>query len=101
MDNQLLVQLDRRMADQYEHLCLRLDDFESHLSDVQRVHAARMDAHEEYHRAQEHRWGGIALAGRYPFRLALLVGMGGWLLAGGGGHGDVLRVWLHGLMSIF
>lgn len=101
MDNQLLAQLERRLAEHYEHLCQRLDDIEEHLSQVQQVQSGRMDAHEAYHATHEHRWGGIALAGRYPFRLALVVAMSVWLLAGGGEGSLVLRALLHGLASIF
>jgi len=42
---------------------------------------ARIDAHEDYHRRNEHRWGLVKLAGRYPFRLAALTGI--FLLAFG------------------
>ena len=101
MDNQLLSQLDRRMAEQYEHLCQRLDDIEDHLSQAQQVQTARMDAHDAYHAGHEHRWGWIALAGRYPFRLALFVALGVWLIAGGSESGMVVRALLHGLVSIF
>lgn len=80
MDNQLLAQMNQRMDEHYTCLCGQIDELTEVARTMQATLVARMDAHEDYHRKNEHRWGLIRLAGRYPFRLAGLTFLMGWVL---------------------
>lgn len=72
MNDQLLEQLNRRIDDHHDDLCRRIEDLALKLEATHALVAARLEAHEDYHRRNEHRWGLIRLAGRHPFRLAVL-----------------------------
>ncbi|MBI3736915.1 hypothetical protein HY256_10430, partial [Candidatus Sumerlaeota bacterium] len=63
-------QLEDRIEAQYADLRERIEDLRRAGDDLAAAMLARIDAHEEYHRANEHRWGLVKLAGRYPFRFA-------------------------------
>jgi hypothetical protein len=72
-DSLILEQLDRRMTERHEHLVERLAELATQMRALHEMQIARLDAHEAYHRANEHRWGLAVLAARHPFRLATLV----------------------------
>lgn len=72
-------QLDERIAEQYADLRQRLDELRLAQEDFASAMLTRLDAHEDYHRRNEHRWGLLKLAGRYPFRFAALTA--GFLIA--------------------
>jgi hypothetical protein len=80
MDNQTLMQLNRRIEEHHQGLCGRLEDLTGAIQAIHAVLLARMDAHEAYHAKFEHRWGLIKLAERYPFRLAMLTFATAWAL---------------------
>ena len=82
MDDQLLSQLNRRIEEHHQGLCHRLEDLNEAIQSFYSALLARLDAHEAYHQHNEHRWGLIRLAGRHPFRLAMLAFTGAWLLSG-------------------
>lgn len=64
-------QLDRRLDDHHASLRERIERAESATQELTSAIFARLDAHEEYHRANEHRWGLFALILRYPLRSAM------------------------------
>jgi hypothetical protein len=80
MSDDLIRQLNLRIEEQQHYLCERLDLLQESIQAIHTALAERLDAHEAYHRANEHRWGLIRLAQRHPFRLALLAA----ILAGAG-----------------
>lgn len=82
MDEQLLTQLDRRIEEHHQCLCQRLDDLAEVLQATHGALTARMDAHEAYHHRNEHKWGALKLAQKYPFRLAALTFLAAWMLLG-------------------
>lgn len=61
-----------RMSVEVEHIYERLADIETQLMELRSLLIARMDAHERYHRENEHRWGLIGWCHRYPFRMLAL-----------------------------
>ena len=65
-------QLEDRNREQYNDLRERIDEVRYAQDALAGTMLARLDAHEEYHRRNEHRWGFVKLAGRYPFRFAVL-----------------------------
>ena len=81
------AQLEERMGGQHAYLRHRIDEIMLAQQEICAVMLARLDAHEEYHRRNEHRWGLIKLAARYPFRFAALavgaVAVGGGSLRAG------------------
>lgn len=83
MDETLWREFNRRLDEQYDHVVMRLDELSERLELLQTQTAARLDAHEDYHRRYEHRWGLMRLAERYPFRLALGAALLTLLLAPG------------------
>lgn len=70
MDPQLLAQLDRRLDAQHRHVCARLEELAAAIRETHAAALSRLEAHEAYHRAEEHRWGLPRLAQRHPLRLA-------------------------------
>jgi len=62
-----------RISVKVEHIYERLADIEAQIADLRSLVVARLDAHERYHRENEHRWGVIAWCHRYPFRLVAVV----------------------------
>lgn len=58
------------MNDQHADLRERIEEIRYQQESATNAIFARLDAHEDYHRRGEHRWGLMKLAGRYPFRLA-------------------------------
>lgn len=102
MDNQTLMQLNRRIEEHHQGLCGRLDDLTGAIQTIHAVLLARMDAHEDYHARFEHRWGLIKLAERYPFRLAVLTFAMAWaLLASSPGSARWLGELAHRLFKVF
>lgn len=90
------AQLEQRMGDQHTYLRHRIDEIMLAQQEICAVMLARLDAHEEYHRRNEHRWGLVKLAARYPFRFAALAV--GVVIVGGGS----LRVGVaQGLLAFF
>ena len=77
MDEPIIRQLNQRIDEHYAYLIERLGDLRTTLESGLETIATRLDAHEAYHRAYEHRWGLGRLAERHPFRLALLAFLGG------------------------
>ena len=77
----LLAQLHRQLDERHAHLIERLDELALQMRSFHESQLARLDAHEAYHRAHEHRWGALALAARYPFRLAALGALLAWCAA--------------------
>lgn len=75
--SRLEVRLDRDRDD----LRRLVESLRRDQADLAGAVLARIDAHEEYHCANEHRWGLAKLAGRHPFRFAGLVA--GAVAAGG------------------
>ena len=61
-----------RVSVEVEHLYERLSDIETQLIELRSLLVARLDAHERYHRENEHRWGVIKWCHRYPFRMLAL-----------------------------
>lgn len=77
LESRLEARLDERHADLRE----RLDDLRADLAALTGALLARLDAHDEYHRANEHRWGLPRLAARHPLRLASLLAAASLALA--------------------
>ena len=85
-------QLEARINEQHAALRERIEAVQYEQVGLAAAVLARIDAHEDYHRRNEHRWGALKLAGRYPFRFAalartisivgssLLPGISGWIL---------------------
>lgn len=83
MPDSLLKTLERRIDEHHACLHERLDRLEAALEALRDEFAARMQAHEVYHRQNEHRFGLMRLAERHPLRLALVAfACGGVLLTG-------------------
>ena len=55
MDNQLLAQMNQRMDEHYDYLRGQIDELADGVRSMQATLVARMDAHEDYHRRNEHR----------------------------------------------
>ncbi|GEM_PF-6288341 len=91
-----IEQLESRLAEDYLDLRERLDDLRHHLESLTGAVLARLEAHEDYHRRNEHRWGLYRLAARHPFRFAALAGAAAVVAASlGAGWADlVLRLLL-------
>lgn len=70
-----IEQLEERMAEQNRELGRRIEDLQAAQENLAAAVLARIDAHEDYHRQNEHRWGLVKLAARHPFRFAALAGM--------------------------
>ncbi len=77
IDHNWLGELRRHLDERHGHLCQRLDDLEGGLRVVCDQLTGRLEAHEAYHRANEHRWGLVRLAQRHPWRLATLMFLAG------------------------
>lgn len=69
-----IEQLEERLTDQHRDLNRRIDELRQSHENLAAAVLARIDAHEEYHWRNEHRWGLVKLAARHPFRLAALAG---------------------------
>lgn len=69
-----IEQLEERLIDQHGELSRRIDEIRASQENLSAAVLARIDAHEDYHRQNEHRWGLIKLAARHPFRLASIAG---------------------------
>lgn len=67
-----IEQLDGRMRERQEALGEKIEELRFAFETQSGAVFARLDAHEDYHRRNEHRWGLIRLAGLYPFRFAFL-----------------------------
>ena len=74
-------QIEARIAELQEDLARRIEEMRAEQERFAGAVLARLDSHEEYHRANEHRWGLVKLAGRHPFRLAALAAAGATALA--------------------
>jgi hypothetical protein len=98
MNDRLLEQMRRHLDERHQHLCQRLDDLEAAMRSLYGALTARLDQHEAYHRAQEHRWGLIRLAERHPFRLALLAVAGLALALGLAPGSEWLGQWARRLL---
>jgi hypothetical protein len=72
--DRLEARLDARVDERHADLRERLDGLRQDVATLTGALLARLDAHDEYHRRNEHRWGLVRLAARYPFRLAGLAG---------------------------
>lgn len=68
-----LDELAESSRERYLDLKSRIENVQYVCETIAGVVLARMDAHEEYHRENEHKWGLVRLAGRHPFRFAILV----------------------------
>lgn len=68
--DRLEARFDERLDERHEDLRERLDELRHDVATLTGALLARLDAHEEYHRRNEHRWGLVRLAARHPFRLA-------------------------------
>lgn len=66
-------QLEERMVERHRELREKIDELRADQEDWAGAVLARLDAHEEYHQSNEHRWGLFKLAGRHPFRLSAFV----------------------------
>lgn len=71
--------------ERHRELRERIDNLHYVYETLAGIVLARMDAHEEYHRDNEHHWGLVRLAGRYPFRFAILVTGGLTMIGSAGG----------------
>jgi len=91
--------LEDRMSDHHADLRERIEEIRYQQESATNAIFARLDAHEDYHRRGEHRWGLIKLAARYPFRLATAataVAMASGSLGSGAGR---LAVELLGILT--
>ena len=69
-----VAQLEERLSAQNREIHRRLEELQLSQEALAAAVLARLDAHEEYHVRNEHRWGMLKLARRYPFRLAAIAG---------------------------
>lgn len=68
--DRLESRFEERLDERHTDLRERIDELRQDVASLTGALLARLDAHEEYHRRNEHRWGLLLLARRYPFRLA-------------------------------
>lgn len=61
------------VTNELRHINTQLTNIFQRLDKVQLDLAEALSRHAEYHRSNEHRWGLMAWAQRYPLRFALLV----------------------------
>ncbi|MCX7625831.1 MAG: hypothetical protein N2Z21_06430 [Candidatus Sumerlaeaceae bacterium] len=61
------------VTNELRHINIQLANISQRLEKVQAEVAQALVRHVEYHRSNEHRWGLMAWAQRYPLRFALLV----------------------------
>jgi hypothetical protein len=80
MDDQILHALHQRIDEHHAYLSDRLDALQATMEAFYEALAERLEAHEAYHRANEHRFGLLRLAERHPLRLAAATFLGGGLL---------------------
>ena len=104
MHEQILQALNQRIDEHYAQLSERLHGLDETMQALYAAVLTRMDAHEDYHRRNEHRFGLLRLAERHPLRLATAAFLTGgillatapeslrWLLGMAGG---LLRQWTH------
>jgi hypothetical protein len=101
MNHDLLEQLNRRLTEHHESLRGRIDDLAQEMRAQHRMVIERIDAHEDYHRREEHRWGLPALARRHLLRLAAgAFALGALLWPDTGGNAAHWIQWLHRLLQI-
>jgi len=81
MDEEFIRQLNLRIDEHHQYLRERLDDLQEAIRAIHAALTERLDSHDVYHAANEHRWGMIRLAQRHPFRLALAASLAAWALA--------------------
>lgn len=77
MNEQLLQAINQRIDEHHAFLSDRLDALQGTMESLHATLAARIEAHEAYHRRNEHRFGMIRLAERHPIRLATLMFVAG------------------------
>jgi len=69
--DRLESRFEERLDERHDDLRERLEALRHDVATLTGALLARLDAHEEYHRRNEHRWGLVRLAARHPFRLAV------------------------------
>ena len=94
-------QSEQKIYGQYLDLRQRIEQIKYDQENLAAAVLARIDAHEDYHRKNEHRWGMLKLAGRYPFRFATLAGAMAWAAGGlGAGLNGRLQTLLRHLLEL-
>lgn len=91
-----VAQLEERLSAQNREIHRRLEELQLSHEALAAAVLARLDAHEEYHGRNEHRWGMLKLARRYPFRLAAIAGA---LAVAGNSAMNQSRDWLGDLLG--
>ncbi len=74
--DRLEARFEDRIDERHADLRERIDELRQDIAMLTGTLLARLDAHEEYHRRNEHRWGLVRLAARHPFRLAAAAAFG-------------------------
>ncbi len=71
--DRLEARFEDRIDERHADLRERIGELRQDIAMLTGTLLARLDAHEEYHRRNEHRWGLVRLAARHPFRLATAI----------------------------
>lgn len=92
--DRLETRLEKRLDERHDNLREGLDELRQDVATLTGALLARLDAHEEYHRRNEHRWGLVRLAARHPFRLAAAAALAALSLSAVPGARDFLFRWI-------